>query len=83
MVGNFTIWLRQPAVRLLPAITIFSVIWAFNILSIWYLARRSFRAFAARFVAEREKEKQSRAMQKRRFLMNFRDNKRAAESRKP
>ena len=37
---------------------------ALNILSAWYLMRRSFLDFAARFATERDKEKHSRMMQK-------------------
>jgi len=38
---------------------------ALNVACIWYLGRRSFRAFAVKFVAEREEEKFSRAIQKK------------------
>jgi hypothetical protein len=37
---------------------------ALNLLSAWYLYRRSFREIAVQFVAERDKEKHSRMMQK-------------------
>lgn len=37
---------------------------AVNVTIIWYLGRRKFRQFADEFVAEREKEKRSRMMQK-------------------
>ena len=40
--------------KLFPAITFFSVFIALNVLSAWYLARRSFREFAVRFVRERQ-----------------------------
>ena len=36
-----------------------------NVACIWYLGRRSFRTFAVQFVAEREKEKLSRTIQKK------------------
>jgi hypothetical protein len=64
LVWNSTIALRRPTVRLVPAILVFSVLVALNLLSAWYLSRRSFREFAVRFVAERDKEKHSRMMQK-------------------
>jgi len=35
-----------------------------NLVSIWYLVRRSFREFAVQFVAEREQERHSRLMEK-------------------
>jgi hypothetical protein len=46
------------------AALIFLTIDGLNIASIWYLARRSFRKFAVEFVAEREREKRSRMLQK-------------------
>jgi len=64
LVWNATIVLRRPTVKLLPAIVLFSVLVAFNLLSAWYLSRRTFREFAVQFVAERNKEKHSRMMQK-------------------
>lgn len=64
LIWSSTIALRRPTVKLLPAIFIFSVLVAFNLLSAWYLSRRSFREFAIQFVAERDKEKRSRMMQK-------------------
>jgi hypothetical protein len=47
--------------RAIPALLTFAV---FNVASIWYLVRRSFRVFAIQFVSEREKEQNSRMMQK-------------------
>ncbi len=38
---------------------------ALNVTCIWYLGRQSFRAFAVQFVAEREKGKLSRMIQKK------------------
>ena len=35
----------------------------FNVLSVWYLSRRSFREFSVQFVTEQDKEKHSREMQ--------------------
>src|SRR5438094_3124173 len=64
LVWNSTIALRGPTVKLLPAILLFSVLVALNLLSAWYLSRRSFREFAVQFAAERDKEKHSRMMQK-------------------
>jgi hypothetical protein len=39
-----------------------SVIAVFNVSSVWYLSRRTFREFAVQFAAERAKEKHSRMM---------------------
>jgi hypothetical protein len=65
----FLIWkapvaLRRPEVKLIPATVLFCVLIAFNLLSVWYLSRRSFREFAIQFVAEHDKEKHSRMMRK-------------------
>jgi hypothetical protein len=43
---------------------VFSASVALNLLSAWYLSRRTFREFSVQFVAERDKEKHSRMMQK-------------------
>lgn len=64
LMWNATVALRRPTVKLLPAVVLFSVLVAFNLLSAWYLSRRTFREFSVQFVAERDKEKHSRMMQK-------------------
>jgi len=47
--------------RTIPVLAAYA---ALNIASAWYLSRPSFRKFAVEFVAEREREKNSREMQK-------------------
>ena len=64
LVWNATITLRGPTVKFLPAIIVFSALIALNLLSAWYLSRRTFREFSVQFVAERDKERDSRMMQK-------------------
>jgi hypothetical protein len=71
LIWNSTAALLNPAVKPLPAIALFSVLVALNLLSAWYLSRQSFREFAVEFrverdkiLAERDKEKHSRMMQK-------------------
>ena len=64
LIWNATIVLPRPTVKLLPASVFFSVLVAFNLLSAWCLSRRTFREFSVQFVAERDKEKHSRMMQK-------------------
>ena len=64
LIWNSTIVLRLPTVKLLPAIVGFSVPVALSLLSAWYLSRRRFRECSVQFVAERDKEKHSRMMQK-------------------
>ncbi len=64
LVWNASIALRRPTVKFLPAAIVFSALVALNLLSAWYLSRRTFREFSVRFVAERKKEKHSRMMQK-------------------
>lgn len=64
LVWNATFALRAPTVKFFPALTVFCTLIAFNLLSAWYLSRRSFREFAVRFVAEREEARRSRMMQK-------------------
>lgn len=59
LVWTATIELRRPTVKFIPAIVVFSVLIAFNLLSAWYLSRRSFREFAVQFVAEHRKERAS------------------------
>jgi hypothetical protein len=64
LLWHSTIALRRPSVKLVPAILIFSVLVTLNLLSTWYLCLRSFREFAVRYAAERDKEKHSHLMQK-------------------
>ena len=59
LVWTATIELRRPTVKFIPAIVVFSVLIAFNLLSAWYLSRRPFREFAVQFVAEHRKERAS------------------------
>ena len=61
---NATIVLRRPTVKFVPALIVFSALVSMNILSAWYLSRRTFRDFSVRFVAERDNEKHARVMQK-------------------
>jgi hypothetical protein len=60
LVWNATIALRRPTVKFLPAFVLFSALVALNLLSAWYLSRRTFREFSVQFVAERNKLKTSR-----------------------
>ncbi len=60
---NANILLRRPGVKVLASIVLFSALVALNILSAWYLSRRTFREFAVQFVAEQDKERHSRMMQ--------------------
>jgi len=64
LVWNGSIVFRSPKLKLLPAVILFSILFLFNLLSVWYLSRRSFREFAVQFVTEYDKEKHSRMMQK-------------------
>jgi len=64
LIWNATIILPRPTVKLFPAIGLFSVLVTVNLLSAWYLSRRTFREFSVQFVAERDEEKHSRMMQK-------------------
>ena len=64
LVWNATSVFRRATVDLLPAVLLLSTLVSFNLLSIYYLSRRSFRAFAVQFVAERDNERHSRIMQK-------------------
>ncbi|HXB01290.1 MAG TPA: hypothetical protein VNV15_00565 [Opitutaceae bacterium] len=57
LVWNATIVLRRPTVKFLPAFVLFSALVALNLLSAWYLSRRTFREFSVQFVAERNKLK--------------------------
>ena len=61
---NATIALRRPTVKFLPALILVSALVVLNLLCAWYLSRRSFREFSVQFVAERDKERHSRMMQK-------------------
>jgi hypothetical protein len=65
LVWNATISLRQSTVKPLPAIVLFSVLIAFNLLSVWYLSRRTFREFAVQFVAERNSFLMQKTAEKR------------------
>jgi hypothetical protein len=56
--------LRGPNVKLLPAVLLFSMLIVLNLLSAWYLSRRSFREFSVQFAAERKSEDHFRMMQK-------------------
>ncbi len=64
-----TIWrtsgfISRPAAKV-PNLLIFTVIVVtLNVLSSWYIGRRSFRIFAVQFVAERKRLKQARAANK-------------------
>jgi len=55
--------LRVPTGKVITASLFISLLVALNLLSAWYLSRRSFREFAVQFVAERDKERNSRMMQ--------------------
>jgi hypothetical protein len=63
LVLNSCIIALRPDRRLRP-VAVLLLFAAFNAASISYLVRRSFRSFAVQFVAERQKEKHSRTMQK-------------------
>jgi hypothetical protein len=64
LVWNFITAVGRPTLTLVPATVFFSVLISLNLLSAWYLCRRSFREFAVRFAAERDEEKHSRLMQR-------------------
>src|SRR5262249_29150488 len=62
LIWNSTWFFKRPTVRIVPALTLFSVLITLNVLSAFYLSTPSFRKLAVAFVAEREK----RLMLKRR-----------------
>jgi hypothetical protein len=64
LVWTATTVLRRPTAKVVPAIVLFSVLVAFNLLSVWYLSRRTFTEFAVQFVIEQDKARHSRMMQK-------------------
>ncbi len=64
LIWNARIVLHHPNVKPLRAALAFSLFVALNLSSAWYLCRRRFREFAVQFVAEHDKEKISRMMQK-------------------
>jgi hypothetical protein len=61
---NFAVLTRSPETNLSRAVPLFSVLILLNLLSAWYLSRRSFRELAVQFVADREKELMRNASQK-------------------
>ena len=64
LVWNATIVLRHHSVKIIPAICALSIFVALNLFSAWYLSRRSFREFSIQYVAERDKQRHLRMMQK-------------------
>jgi hypothetical protein len=64
---NFTVTvvIRGSLAKLFPAAAVFSVLILLNLVSAWYLSRRSLRVFAVQFVAEHEKQLMRNAAQKR------------------
>jgi len=55
--------LQRPERTVRPILVLLSFA-LLSVASVWYLLRRSFREFAVRFVAEQEREKHSRMLQK-------------------
>ena len=61
---NFAVLVTRPETNLSRAVPLFSILILLNLLSAWYLSRRSFREFAVQFVAERERQLMRNASQK-------------------
>ena len=55
---------QQSGVQSFRAVVFISVLVCINLLSAWYLSRRSFREFAVQYVTECDKKQHSRMMQK-------------------
>ena len=62
MFGKYLVF-SGPLVKPGRVLSFLSIIGIFNLVSAWYLARRSFREFAVRYVAEHKAERHSRLMQ--------------------
>lgn len=59
LVWNVTVAPRPQTVNYLPFIIVATVLIALNLLSVWYLTRRTFREFAVQFAAARQQQKES------------------------